>query len=348
MPNIHMIILRAPLRISFVGGGTDLPAFYRISAGRVISAAIDKYVYVAINPTPLIKRVVARYSTVEMVHHSRELKNDRIREALLDLGIKSNIEIGTFSHMHVGTGLGGSSSFSVALMKGLYSCLGRILDEREAAEAACRLEIDLVKEPIGKQDQFIAAFGGCNIFQFNPDESVEVDPLRLDLNARRNLEQHLLLCYTGIPRSAAVILRDQNAAIHKRLDTLKAMAESVDTFRTNLLAGYFEKMGMMLHQGWLQKKSLAPSISNAVIDEFYDSGMQAGAWGGKVLGAGGGGCILFMAPRESKDKVREALQKVANAHQLDDFQKIPFHFVQSGVEILSNTIPQSVPLWQYT
>ena len=330
-----MIISRAPLRISFVGGGTDLAAFYRISPGRVISTSIDKYVYVAINPTPLINKVTARYSVVEGVNHARELKNDRIREALLDLGIENNIEVGTFSHLPVGTGLGASSSFAVALMKGLYACLGKRIDRKEAAELACRLEIQLVKEPIGKQDQYATAFGGFNIFQFNPDESVDVEPVLLDYKKRLDLEDHIILFFTGITRAASDVLVEQKANVSEKINTLKEMADSVLPFKERLLAGDFKGMGEMLHQGWLKKKTLASKVSNKIIDEFYDAGMNYGAWGGKILGAGGGGCILFLAPLEKKEAIKEALKDIANKNNLNDFKEVPVRFMQSGVEILS-------------
>ncbi len=333
-----MIIVRAPLRISFVGGGTDLRAFYSISPGRVISTAIDKYVFTVVNPTPLVKRVVARYSAVEVVSHARELKNDRMREALLDFGIENNIELGTFSHMHLGTGLGGSSSFAVALMKGLNAAQGKRIDKEEAARAACRLEIELLKEPIGKQDQYAAAFGGLNVLQFNPDDSVDVDPMLLDFRRRLDFEDHLLLFFTGITRSASQILAQQNVHIAENIDVMKKMADSVFEFRDRLLAGDFHELGSMLHQGWLQKKSLASMISNPIVDELYAEGVRQGAWGGKLLGAGGGGCLLFMVPPEKKSMVHEGLQAVAGKHHLDDSQEIPFHLVQSGVEIVSNSI----------
>lgn len=344
-----MIIVRAPLRISFVGGGTDLPDFYHISPGRVISTAIDKYVYVAINPTPLMKGVAARYSTAEFVNHARELKNDRMREALLDLGIESNIELGTFSHMGVGTGLGSSSSFAVALMKGLYACLGKKIDRREAAEAACRLEIELVGEPIGKQDQYAAAFGGFNTLQFNADESVDVDPVSLDFKKRLGLEGHLLIFFTGITRLASQVLTEQKANISNKIDTLKAMADSVFEFRGRLLKEDYQGMGQMLHKGWLQKKSLAAPVSNNILDDLYDAGMNAGAWGGKVAGAGGGGCIMFFAPSEKKGALRMSLGAAAQRYELTDFKEVPIHFVQSGVEIISNTGNGLAPsLWKST
>lgn len=332
-----MIIVRTPLRISFVGGGTDLPDFYRVFPGRVISATIDKYVYVAINPAPLLKGITARYSITENVKTVSQLKNDRIREAMLNLGIKDNMEIGIFSHLPTGTGLGASSSFTVALIKGLSSYLGKRLDKKEVAEIACNLEIKLLKEPIGKQDQYAAAFGGFNVFQFNSDETVDIDSILLDYKKRIDLENHILIFFTGITRKASSILAEQKENIPNRLETLKSMAKSVDTFKEKLLKGDFETLGELLHENWLKKKALASKVSNQTIDQLYRSGLKAGAWGGKVLGAGGGGCILFLAPIGKKEKIRDSITSQAKKLKLSDFKEIPIKFVQSGAEIVSNS-----------
>lgn len=332
-----MIIVRAPLRISFVGGGTDLPDFYRISPGRVISTAIDRYVFVAINPAPfLAEKVTVRYSDYEVVNHPSELKNNHIREALLDLGILKNIDITTFSHVSAKTGLGGSSSFSVALVKALHAYLGRKIDERETAEAASRLEIELLKEPIGKQDQYASAIGGLNVIQFNPDDTVDIEPVFIDYRHRLDFENHLLLFFTGIARDASSVLIEQKRNIANRLETLKAMAEEPFEFKERLLKKDFKGLGSMLHNGWLKKKTLASKVSNPIIDEFYDGGMNEGTWGGKVLGAGGGGCVLFLAPEDKKDGIRKAMKNVAARNNLNEFREIPVKFVQSGVEVLMN------------
>ncbi len=331
-----MIIVRAPMRISFVGGGTDLEAFYRHSPGRVISVAIDKYAYVTVNRPPLLRQVSARYAIAEAVDHPKELKNDRIREALIHFGIHSNVDVVTFSDAPVKTGLGSSSSFSVALMKALLLSQGKKADKGEIAELASHLEINLVKEPIGKQDQYAAAFGGINIFQFNSNNSVDVSPVRLDFRQKSSFENHLLLFFTGIARDASSVLTEQRANTEKKLDVLKKMADSVYTFRDKLVAGDFEGLGKMLHDGWLLKKTLASNISNSVIDNLYEAGLKNGAWGGKVLGAGGGGCILFIAPVDKKPAIREAMRKEAEIHRLTEFNEIPVHFVQAGVEVLMN------------
>lgn len=331
-----MIVVRAPLRISFVGGGTDIADFYRRHPGRVISTAIDKFVYVAINRTPLIPKVSARYSISETVEHPSELQHTRIKAALLDMGIGKGIEIGSFASLPAKTGLGSSSSFSVALMKGLHAYIGKKLDKGEAAEAASRLEIKLIGEPIGKQDQYAAAFGGLNVVQFNSDESVNVDPVLLDYKKRLGLENKILLFFTGLTRAASSVLTEQKANIDKKFDTLKEMTEQVHEFRDVLLMGDFERLGGMLHQGWLKKKSLASNVSNSVIDDLYGAGMNAGAWGGKVLGAGGGGCVMFLVAEDKKPAVREAVKKIAAGKNLTEFQEIPVRFVQSGAEIVFN------------
>lgn len=331
-----MIIVRAPMRISFVGGGTDLAAFYRLYPGRVISTAIDKYSYVTINRPPLVKKIAARYSVSELVDHPSELKNDRIRAALLDFGIHSNIDVGNFSDVPVKTGLGSSSSFTVALIKGLCAFHGSRIDKKEVAERAARLEIELLKEPIGKQDQYAAAFGGFNIFQFNPDDSVEVIPVRLDYQKRLDLEKHLLVFFTGITRLASSVLTEQRVNTEKKFDTLKKMSDSVFEFRDKLQAGDFRGLGELLHEGWLMKKTLASTVSNPVIDDLYSEGIKQGAWGGKVLGAGGGGCILFAVPPEKKSAVKEAVESIARKHNLNEFVEVPVRFVQSGVEVLMN------------
>ncbi len=331
-----MIIVRAPLRVSFVGGGTDLPDFYKNNTGRVISAAIDKYVYVTINRPPLVRNVSARYGITEQVNHPKELLNGRIREALIHQDILSGIDVGTFSDVPVKTGLGSSSSFSVALMKALLVFKGKNANRGEIAELASHLEINLLKEPIGKQDQYASAFGGLNIFQFNNDNTVDVTPVHLDFRKMSDLESHISVFFTGVTRLASSVLTEQKSNIVKKQDELKKMAESVFEFREQLLKGNFKRLGEILHDGWLTKKTLASNVSNPVIDELYSAGISAGAWGGKVLGAGGGGCLLFIASPENKNNIRIKLQEVAVKNKLNDFTLIPIKFVQSGVEVLMN------------
>src|SRR3989344_7960507 len=277
-----MISVRAPMLISFVGGGTDLPSFYRRYPGRVISVAIDKYSYVTINHPPLVQKVAARYAISELVDHPRELKNDRIREALLSFGIDKEIDIGCFSDVPVKAGLGSSSSFAVALIKGLSTYVWRRGDKRAVAEGAAKLEIETLKEPIGKQDQYAAALGGLNIFQFNPDAMVDVVPVRMDFKKRFDFENHVLVFFTGITRLASSVLSGQNSRADQNFETLKKMSDSVFEFRDKLLAGDFRASCEMLHEGWLRKKSLASNVSNTPLEEYYQEGIRQGAWGGKV------------------------------------------------------------------
>lgn len=332
-----MIVVRAPLRISFAGGGTDIASFYTRYPGRVLSTAIDKYVYVVVNRTPLIDKVSARYSISETVNHPDELQHTRIKAALLDAGITSGIELASFASLPAKTGLGSSSTFSVALVKALSAYQGKTIKKGEAAEAASRLEIDLLGEPIGKQDQYASAFGGLNVLQFNADHSVDVKPVLIDYKIRLGLEDHMMVFYTGITRDASSVLAKQNANIDKKIETLKAMADSVPRVEALLVKGDFAGLGDELHKGWLMKKTLTSNISNPSIDAVYDAGMAAGAWGGRLLGAGSGGCVMFLAPLEKKIAIRHAVAHAAAAAGLTDFKEIPVHLVQSGVEVLHNS-----------
>ncbi len=330
-----MIIVRAPLRISFVGGGTDLAAFYKKSPGRVISAAIDKYVYVSVTRTPA-KWVSVRYSMSETTTHPRKLKHDRVRETLLDLGISDSIEISSFSQLPGQTGLASSSAFSVALIKGMNSLLGKRLSATDCASGACRLEIDLVGEPIGKQDQYASAHGGMNVLQFNKDESVDIEPVVLDYRQRLELEDHLLLFYTGFTRQASSILTEQRKKTRSgtNIEALKRMADSVYAFKDALIAGEYDKLGAMLHEGWLRKKTLASNVSNSQIYALYEKALSSGAWGGKILGAGGGGCLLFFVDPQKRPALTRALENTARKMKLADAAMVPFSFVQNGVEII--------------
>lgn len=331
-----MIVSRAPLRISFVGGGTDLAQFYRQYTGRVIATAIDKYVFTVINHTPLIDLVSARYSTSESAAHPSELHHTRIRAALMDMGIHRNVEIGSFASLPAKTGLGSSSAFTVALLAGLYAQLGQAVDTRRLAELACRLEIDLVGEPIGKQDQYAAAFGGLNVFQFHADGHVDISPVPLTAAQTRRLEYHILVFYTGITRAASEVLSDQVSRIRQSLDTLRQMSDSVLDFEQYLVAGDMRSLGSILHENWLWKKSLSARISSTAIDAMYEEGLASGAWGGKVLGAGGGGCVLFLAPPDAHDQIRRAMSYVAAEQRLGEFREVPISFATRGAEVVFN------------
>lgn len=325
------------MRISFVGGGTDLPDFYKKYPGRVVSTSIDKFIFIAINHSPFTNHVAARYSVSEEVPHPKDLRHSRIREALLELGIHNNIEIASFAPIPAKTGLGSSSSFSVALIKGLNAYLGRRLDKRAVAEAACHLEIDLVKEPIGKQDQYAAAFGGFNVLQFNADGTVDVEPVLLDYMKRMDLERHLILFFLGTTRDASSVLTEQKANTEQNFAMLRQMSDSVPVFKEALLRSDFRCAGEMLLQGWNLKKQLASSVSNPAIDRLYDIAMERGAWGGKILGAGGGGCLMMLAPLAARATVVSALMETAAAEGFSGAGEIPVGLVQTGAEILFNS-----------
>ncbi|OGH88681.1 MAG: hypothetical protein A3J93_01125 [Candidatus Magasanikbacteria bacterium RIFOXYC2_FULL_42_28] len=333
-----MILVRAPMRVSFVGGGTDLPDFYRSYPGRVISTTIDKFVYLAINNSYKMGKFIVKYSENESVNHPSEIKHNHFREAFLDFGLtKEGIEVSSFADVPAGTGLGSSASFAVALVKGLNAFLGKTISKEEAARSACRLEIDIMKEPIGKQDQYAAAYGGFNIFVFNPDETVTVEPVLLDYKTLINFEEHILVFYTGQSRSASAVLAEQSANIKNKLIEYKKMSDSVYKFRDSLLVGNMEALANQLHENWLRKKSLVSSISNSGIDALYESGLAAGAWGGKVLGAGGGGCILFVAPPGSHAEIRQIMEAKAISVGLKDFKLINVSTTQNGAAIMFNS-----------
>lgn len=333
-----MIITRAPLRISFVGGGTDIKEFYEKYPGKVISSTIDKFVYTAINHGRFLDQFLVKYSETELVKHPKNLKHDRFREALIKMDIVSNgLEIASFADLPAKTGLGSSSSFSVSLIKALAIHKGISLSKEEAAELACELEIDILKEPIGKQDQYASSFGGFNVFQFNSDGSVDVEPVYLDFKVRMGLEDHSLLFFTGITRAASSVLTEQKTNMSDKFEIYKSMSDSVPKFQKKLENGDFKGMAEMMNEGWERKKSLASSVSTGPIDSLYESALKGGAWGGKVLGAGGGGCLFFIAPPEKHGEILETLRERASELNLDGFKKIDFDFSQSGTDILFNS-----------
>ncbi len=330
-----MILVRAPLRISFLGGGTDLPDFYRRSPGMVISSTIDKYVHILINATPLVDKVTVKYQKTELVDRPEDVEHTRVRAALMHLGIGKGIEIGSFGDLPAKIGLGSPSSFSVALIRGLYAFMNKKLGKEESAEMAFRLENTFLGETVGKQDQYAAAMGGFNTFQFNQDDSVTVKPLLLDYTKRLGLEDHLLVFFTGIEPEASLGFQ-QKANIDDHFETLQEMAKLVPRFSHAVMAGNFIELGNLLHEGWLCKKSLAENISNTTLDELYEAARSGGAFGGKVLGIGGGGCVFFLVPPEKKVQVRGALAEVAQSRALRGFREIPAKFVHGGAEIIFN------------
>jgi len=302
-----MIITRTPFRISFVGGGTDLSSYYRTGYGAVVSATIDKYMYITVNKR-FDDSIRVSYSTTEIVESVDDIKHDIVREALKMTGITKGIEITSISDIPAGTGLGSSSSFAVGLLNALYIYKGQQRSAHELAEKACKLELEVLGHPIGKQDQFAAAYGGVNYYQFNGDESVTYRPMNLSTADLERMNGKLSMWYTGINRSADDILVQQNKDTSGKLDVLDFMRDQAGIMADNLAEnGFSESFGNMLHEGWLKKKSITSSISNGRIDELYQTAIRNGAKGGKLLGAGGGGFLLFYCDADKHDDLGKAL-----------------------------------------
>ena len=323
-----MIISRTPLRISFVGGGSDLPAFYSQEPGAVVSTAINKYIYITVNKK-FDEKIRASYSITEIVDQADELKHELIREALKTVDLDGGIEITSISDIpSQGTGLGSSSTYAVGLLNALYAYKAQYADPERLAREACCIEIQRCRKPIGKQDQYIAAYGSMQYIRFNPDESVYVDPIICDPDVKKRFYLRLLLLYTGLTRSADDILREQSENSKNDLEvrnSLRKMAQLATQMRDALTMGELGCVGEVLHQGWSEKRKLASGISNSKIDEWYERAREHGAIGGKLLGAGGGGFLLLYAPPERHDEIIGALPELKH---------VPFRLEPQGSKII--------------
>lgn len=305
-----MIIGKAPLRMSFLGGGTDLPSFYREHGGLVVSTSIDKYVFVAIN-RKFDERIRLSYSETELVGSVDDLKHRLVKTVLKYRGVLSGVEITSMADIPSGgTGLGSSSSFTVSLLQVLSAYVGKFCSPESLAEEASHIEIDLCHEPIGKQDQYAAACGGMNLIEFRPDDSVNLTPVCCSRENLSAFEDQIICFYTGRTRSAANILQQQSqrsASDREVISSLKRMKVLAVDFVNNLYAGNVRALGEILHEGWNLKRSLSAGITDSEIDSYYTAAMAAGAYGGKLLGAGGGGFLLIQAPKERHDAIKKAL-----------------------------------------
>ena len=324
-----MIITRSPLRITLGGGGTDLPSYYRQHGGFLIAAAIDKYVYVTVM-RPFREGIYLKYSKLEQVEKVDEIQHPIIREAIRMLGFKTpQVEITTLADIPAGTGLGSSGSFSTALLKALYAHRRRLLHPSELAELACEIEIDRLGEPIGKQDQYAAAYGGVTCFHFNRDDSVHACPLKASTDALHELEDNLLLFFTGFSRSAGSILQDQKQCTEQcdaaMLDNLHFVKELGFRSVQALENGEAHLFGKLLHEHWEHKKRRSNGMSNPQIDEWYALGRQNGAVGGKLVGAGGGGFLLFYS--EDHKRLRIAMATAG-------LEEVRFRFDFEGTKLL--------------
>jgi D-glycero-alpha-D-manno-heptose-7-phosphate kinase len=319
-----MIISRTPLRISFVGGGTDLPSYYQKGYGAVVSAAFCRNIYVTVHKR-FDSTIRLSYSKTEIVESVDELQHEIVKACLQMIGLTDNLEISTIGEIPSGTGLGSSSALTVGLLNALYTYIGEPVSAEDLLERACEIEIDTIKSPIGKQDQAAAAFGGLNCFRFNADGSVERKSIDLPMADLKTMQRKLVLFYTGQTRSASKILAEQKQQVDAKVAVLDFMRDQADTLYQLLKTeGFTPQFGEMLNQGWEKKRSLVDEISNTAIDELYASGLKAGATGGKLLGAGGGGFLLFYCDEEKQENLRAAL----------GLRQFPFRIAPEGSRIV--------------
>jgi D-glycero-alpha-D-manno-heptose-7-phosphate kinase len=303
-----VIITRTPLRISFAGGATDLPSFYRVhGGGAVTSAAIDRYIHVLVNPK-FDRSIRVSYSRTENVDRLEDLQQGLVREAMRVTGLHEAIEVHTIADIpSEGTGLGSSSTLTVGLLNAFYAYRGILKEPAELAREACDIEIDRLGGILGKQDQYIAAFGGIQYFEFHPDDSVRVAPIPLATSDREALSNHLSLYYTGITRKAQPLLQRQSDRTAENLPALERMRELAREARDAIAHGDYGRLGSILDEGWALKRGLASGISSETIDAQYAAAKAAGAWGGKITGAGGGGFLLLVHPPERSHQIAQAL-----------------------------------------
>jgi D-glycero-alpha-D-manno-heptose-7-phosphate kinase len=325
-----MIITRSPLRISLGGGGTDLPSYYREHGGFLVAASIDKYVYIIINQR-FVEQFLLKYSHHEEVAGIAEIRHPIIRESLLAIDIqRPNLEITSIADIPAGTGLGSSGSFTTALLKALHSYRKDLISPAELAEQACDIEINRLGEPIGKQDQYIAAIGGITAFTFHKDGRVEYRSVRLSEETLFNLEDNLLLFFTGYSRSASSILKDQNERSKQNdqamLENLHFTKELGYQSLAALEAGNLKEFGRLMDAHWQRKKARSSGMSNSQINEWYDCAMAHGALGGKVIGAGGGGFLMFYAG--DKTRLRHAMRERG-------LQEVRFRFDFEGTKVVT-------------
>ena len=303
-----MIITQTPLRIGLLGGGTDLPDYYREHGGRVLNCAIDKYVYVIVKQR-FDNDIYVNYSKKEIVSRVEDLEHELVREAMLMTGVTNGVEITTLADIPSagGSGLGSSSAVTVGLLQALFVYRGQLVTAEELADRACTIEIDHCEKPIGKQDQYIAAYGGIRDIRFGPGDQVVVDELELSAAARRDLQRHVMLFYTGVTRSANSILAEQTANIKGTRDQLDLLRDLAGLAADRLRSGDVVAVGEAMREGWEAKRQLAAGISNPQIEMAIERALEAGASGAKLTGAGGGGFLLVICPVERQRAVRESL-----------------------------------------
>jgi D-glycero-alpha-D-manno-heptose-7-phosphate kinase len=323
-----MIISRTPLRMSFVGGGSDLGVYYRENGGAVVSTAVDKYIYVTAN-RKFDNEIRLSYSKTENARTVAEIEHNIVRHALEMLGIEGGLEITSVADIPShGTGLGSSSCFTVGLLNVLHAYLGRHISASELGRLSSLIEIEKCLEPIGKQDQYASAYGGFNLIEFKPDESVVVSPIIMPPSLKAQLESEIVVFYTGKTRSASAILKDQAAAVashSEKRQALDRMVRLAYDLARDMQNGRLDTFGDIMHENWVLKRQLAKGVSSGEIDDWYEAGRWAGATGGKILGAGSGGFLMFHAPQDRIPTIRQAL---------DFLRPVPFRFEPNGSQII--------------
>jgi D-glycero-alpha-D-manno-heptose-7-phosphate kinase len=320
-----VIITQTPYRVSFAGGGTDLPAFYRHEPGAVLSVGVAHHMYVTVSPR-FDKTTRVAYTRVEIADGIDRIEHTIAREALRMTGLGEHLEITTVGDVPAGTGMGSSSSLAVGLLNALYAYKGMVTSPGSLAEKACEIEIDILGKPIGRQDQYAAAYGGVNYIRFNPDHSVDVEPVPCQPGFLDALEKHIILLYTDQQRDADIILKRQSEGSVDKMGVLRQMRDLAGELRATMGGqGNLDDFGRILHEGWELKRSLGFGISNAGVDDWYAAARKAGAMGGKLLGAGGGGFLLVMAPPERHAAIREAV-----GHP----REIPFRIDRRGSRVI--------------
>ena len=337
-----MIISRTPFRLPLGGGGTDLPSYYKHHEGFLITSAINKYMYISVNEPAVINKIKINYSCVESVlpNEVSKIRHNVVREVLKYLNVNYPIEISSMADLSAGTGMGSSSSYTVGLLKALNQLKRRYLSVQQLAEEACKIEIDLVGNPIGKQDQYAAAFGGIIQLEINNIGQVEVTPLALHQEIIYELENRLLMFYTSIERDANSILADQGRKISKSIATKKPEDSSAleamhkikqigYQVKDVLMRGDVDGFGELLHEHWMVKKSVSKQMSSSEIDDWYQHGLKNGALGGKIMGAGGGGFLLLCAGNGKRKSLRKAMEDKG-------LRYMDFRFDFEGVKILAN------------
>ena len=322
-----MIIVQTPLRISFFGGGTDFPSYFQSEGGCVLTTSIDKYIFVTVK-SRFDEKLRVGYTKTEMVDHVDELQHELICEALRKTGVRKGVEITTMGDIpSEGSGLGSSSTVTVGVLHAMYSYLGDLVSAEQLACEACDIEINILGKPIGIQDQYIAAFGGLRFIEFTQNNEVIINKIEIDEAVARRLNENTMLFFTGITRQSDTILSEQKDNIRQRYSVLDEMKQITHIARDQLQAGNLDCIGELLHESWLLKKQLAKKVSNGAIDEMYTAAKRAGALGGKVAGAGGGGFLILYCPHEKQNVVRKALCHL---------QELPFKLEKDGSKVIFN------------